>query len=162
MKGTSPSDFQETDREIVYVPREKIERLDYLIGLAAAECWELWLGDSYYEGEFVLRRVRFAFRREVLRNRTARRGQDGRDTVKGTARNPRRSRVSRRLSARKSLEVFARDDYRCVTCGTREDLTVDHIHPVSKGGTNDMENLRTLCRSCNSRKGAKLVGGDAE
>lgn len=57
------------------------------------------------------------------------------------------------LSAQVSLAVFARDDYTCVHCGTRENLTVDHIVPVSKGGTNDMDNLQTLCGPCNSRKG---------
>jgi 5-methylcytosine-specific restriction protein A len=32
-------------------------------------------------------------------------------------------------------------------------LTADHITPLSKGGTNDVSNLRTYCRSCNSRRG---------
>ena len=31
-------------------------------------------------------------------------------------------------------------------------LTVDHIVPKARGGTNDPENLRVLCRPCNSRK----------
>ncbi|MFK0282572.1 HNH endonuclease [Streptomyces sp. NPDC090499] len=35
------------------------------------------------------------------------------------------------------------------------DLTVDHIIPLAKGGTHHRENLRVLCRSCNSRRGAK-------
>lgn len=70
-----------------------------------------------------------------------------------TTRAKRRERKS--LSASKSLEVFARNDYRCVRCGSRSDLTVDHIIPVSRGGTNDDDNLQTLCRPCNSRKGAR-------
>lgn len=52
-------------------------------------------------------------------------------------------------------KVFERDAYRCVHCGDHMDLSVDHIYPESKGGTLDMENLQTLCRPCNSRKGAK-------
>jgi HNH endonuclease len=50
--------------------------------------------------------------------------------------------------------VFQRDGYACVHCGSTSDLTVDHIHPVSLGGIDDPSNLQTLCRSCNSTKGA--------
>jgi hypothetical protein len=49
--------------------------------------------------------------------------------------------------------VFRRDGYACVWCGSVSDLTVDHIHPVALGGTNELSNLQTLCRTCNSRKG---------
>lgn len=51
--------------------------------------------------------------------------------------------------------VMERDGHACVLCGDTEDLTFDHVHPWSKGGLNTYENLRILCRSCNSRKGAK-------
>lgn len=43
-----------------------------------------------------------------------------------------------------------RDGYRCLLCGATDDLTVDHIRALTDGGTNDNDNLRTLCRSCNS------------
>lgn len=49
--------------------------------------------------------------------------------------------------------VYARDNYQCVSCGTTEDLTLDHIHPWSKGGTDTVDNLRVLCRSENAAKG---------
>lgn len=55
-------------------------------------------------------------------------------------------------------QVLARDDYQCCYCGATEHLTIDHIHPLSKGGSNELDNLQTLCRSCNSRKGARLNG----
>lgn len=51
--------------------------------------------------------------------------------------------------------VFTRDGLRCVRCGDGTELTIDHVVPLSKGGGNDIDNLQTLCRSCNSRKGAR-------
>ena len=53
--------------------------------------------------------------------------------------------------------VFERDGYACAHCGSRYDLTIDHIHPVSLGGTNDPSNLQTLCRTCNCSKGARIA-----
>jgi len=55
-------------------------------------------------------------------------------------------------------EVWERDNFTCQHCGARAYLSVDHIHPESKGGDLTMDNLQTLCRSCNSRKGAKVAG----
>ncbi len=49
--------------------------------------------------------------------------------------------------------VFRRDGNRCVYCGSHEDLTLDHLHPKSKGGKTNWDNLVTACRRCNSRKG---------
>lgn len=53
-------------------------------------------------------------------------------------------------------QVFERDAYRCQLCDSWEDLAIDHIHPESKGGPTSLENLQTLCRSCNSRKGDQI------
>lgn len=52
--------------------------------------------------------------------------------------------------------VYLRDGYRCVTCGAVNHLSLDHIYPWSLGGPDTVDNLRVLCRSCNSRKGAKI------
>jgi len=46
-------------------------------------------------------------------------------------------------------------DYICSECQSEEDLTVDHIYPLSKGGTDEPSNLAFLCRRCNSKKGDK-------
>ena len=54
-----------------------------------------------------------------------------------------------------SKQVFERGAYRCVACGSHIDLTCDHIYPESKGGETTLENLQTMCRSCNCKKGAK-------
>ena len=47
--------------------------------------------------------------------------------------------------------VLDRDGYRCGNCGGSEDLHIHHIIPLSLGGSNEMGNLRTLCRSCHAR-----------
>ena len=49
--------------------------------------------------------------------------------------------------------VFKRDGNKCLKCGSTEDLTIDHIKPLSKGGSNKKENKQTLCCKCNSDKG---------
>lgn len=40
----------------------------------------------------------------------------------------------------------------CACCGTHDNLTVDHVVPQARGGTHDLDNLRALCRRCNSKK----------
>lgn len=67
-----------------------------------------------------------------------------------------RKKISRTVERR----VFAQYAYTCNECGvggTEADLTLDHIYPHSLGGTDDEDNLRPLCRPCNSRKGAKVL-----
>lgn len=49
--------------------------------------------------------------------------------------------------------VWERDNFTCKHCESRQNLSVDHILAESKGGTMTLENLQTLCKSCNSRKG---------
>ncbi len=52
-------------------------------------------------------------------------------------------------------QVKARDSYRCLCCGedNKRYLEIDHIAPKYYGGNNDIENLQTLCRTCNNHKG---------
>lgn len=64
---------------------------------------------------------------------------------------PKKGKIPRSLATK----VFERDAYRCVACGGHKNLTCDHILAESKGGKTIFENLQTMCRSCNSRKGAR-------
>ena len=60
------------------------------------------------------------------------------------------------ISKKLRKAVYERDHYRCVECGATDHLSLDHIIPWSLGGEDTMENLQTMCRSCNSRKGNRL------
>jgi 5-methylcytosine-specific restriction endonuclease McrA len=56
------------------------------------------------------------------------------------------------------IEVWERDDGRCVNCGRVMDLEFDHIIPFSKGGANSVRNLQLLCSRCNKKKSNKVNG----
>jgi len=56
------------------------------------------------------------------------------------------------LETFQAKEIFERDRYSCQVCGFVQDLTIDHKIPLSKGGSNDTNNLWTLCRKCNGKK----------
>jgi hypothetical protein len=49
--------------------------------------------------------------------------------------------------------VMKRDGGRCVFCSSQEHLQFDHIFPKSKGGSDESNNLRVLCRACNIKRG---------
>lgn len=59
------------------------------------------------------------------------------------------------ISSKLRWDVFRRNGYQCVYCGCDHDLTVDHILSERRGGATILENLQTLCRPCNSKKGAR-------
>lgn len=77
---------------------------------------------------------------------------------------PRGSQAARQsISSTLRQQVFKRDHFQCVNCEAslladkKIRLEVDHIVPVSRGGTNDPHNLQTLCRNCNQQKKAHLI-----
>ena len=72
---------------------------------------------------------------------------------------------SERLSAARKIATHTKEEWKemkdiighCVMCGKSADETMlvkDHIIPLYQGGSDGIDNLQPLCRSCNSRKGA--------
>jgi hypothetical protein len=65
------------------------------------------------------------------------------------------------LSYKIRYEILTRDQYRCVKCGKSPRdgifLEIDHGVPFSKGGSDDYNNLQTLCNICNSGKSNRHI-----
>jgi hypothetical protein len=69
------------------------------------------------------------------------------------------------ISKKTRFEVFKRDSFTCQYCGRMAPdviLEIEHVNPVANGGENDLLNLVTSCRDCNSGKGARLLSDDNE
>ena len=48
--------------------------------------------------------------------------------------------------------IMVRDNFECVYCGSKKDLTIDHVTPQSKGGKHSWDNMVTACIHCNQKK----------
>ena len=61
-----------------------------------------------------------------------------------------------RLWSKIRLRILIRDGYCCQYCGSEDATTVDHVLPISKGGTDDSDNLVAACTRCNYSKGNRM------
>jgi 5-methylcytosine-specific restriction endonuclease McrA len=69
------------------------------------------------------------------------------------------SRAWRQVPALSNPKLFHRDRHLCAYCGARldfEELTREHIVPVSRGGLDSWMNCITACKACNGHKGNRL------
>jgi hypothetical protein len=87
-----------------------------------------------FEGEIVPKEIEHALLETVKRGKS---GKKNRDLLRE--------------------QVYARDKFACLSCGTNEYLTLDEIVPISKKGKREFNNCQTLCKSCNGRKGALII-----
>jgi len=72
------------------------------------------------------------------------------------------SRTRARRAAAQVFTILPREMRRllsqpCMECGSTENLSVDHIIPLSRGGRHSIGNLQTLCRSCNNSKFNRFI-----
>ena len=64
-----------------------------------------------------------------------------------------------RSTAFTRFNLFLRDEFTCQYCGSKNNLTFDHIVPRSQGGKTNWENVVAACGNCNLKKGSKSLLG---
>ena len=80
-----------------------------------------------------------------------------RNRAKCALRQQQRRRVSGDLTLAQWLEILELFDGKCLRCGTKKRISIDHIIPIAKGGLHTASNVQPLCCSCNSSKRTKII-----
>jgi 5-methylcytosine-specific restriction endonuclease McrA len=62
-----------------------------------------------------------------------------------------------RTSAFTRFNLFLRDEFTCQYCGSRGDMTFDHVVPRTRGGKTTWQNVVASCSPCNLRKGSQSL-----
>jgi len=98
-------------------------------------------------------KVREINRKAQARYRKTEKGRWSKRVYEYRKRNPKIGKIDKKQWEEKLKRLGGK----CQMCGSTEDITIDHIIPLSKGGTNHIDNLQPLCRRCNSRKQNKIM-----
>ena len=147
-------EFGLTNGEVV-LPALEIQALDpESIGQMALDLANIYPRLSQYLGSGELD---FMTVDQALEYVSAKEGAAHAKEVKRELVRRRRSHFNARR-AQLMLALIYRDGYRCqqLGCSAMDDLTIDHIIRLSKGGSDDLDNLRIMCRTHNSEKGDQL------
>lgn len=68
-----------------------------------------------------------------------------------------RLKSSGRVTGKEWEGVLEKYGRKCLCCGSKESITLDHVIPLSLGGSNTVDNIQPLCKTCNSRKKNKHI-----
>jgi 5-methylcytosine-specific restriction endonuclease McrA len=77
--------------------------------------------------------------------------------VKHSKRRARKLLAGGSFSASEWKALCKKYNHKCLCCNRSRKLTADHVVPVSKGGSSNIENIQPLCGPCNSRKRDKTI-----
>jgi len=158
------------DRKPLWIKlyRDILDSRDWaaLSGIAAKTLIMVWLIGSEYDGTLPLNDV-LAFRlrikisdlekciQELIENEFIIESEEAPKSEKTTSKELKeKSGFGDRYVSQTTKNLIMIRDVNCITCGSSENLEIDHIKPVSKGGNSEPENLQLLCRSCNRSKRA--------
>lgn len=102
------------------------------------------------------KRHKYALRKKWVEN-----NKDKERLWQRIAQQKRRQRISNngggKLTPKMWLTILDYHGYKCLLCGSSNNLEIDHVIPVSLGGGNNFSNLIPLCKRCNSIKRNKFI-----
>ena len=79
------------------------------------------------------------------------------DVVKHAKRRARETKAGGSFTQEEWLDLCEKYEYKCLRCKKIKPLAADHVIPVSKGGTSNIDNIQPLCKVCNSIKHTKTT-----
>jgi HNH endonuclease len=161
------------DRKPLWIKlyRDVLDSMDWseLSGIAAKNLIMIWLIGSEYDGDLPeLSTLAFRLRVKVLDLEKSIVELCKAGFLIETEEAPRAEKTTSKELREKAgygdryVDQLTKDlihlrDVNCVYCGATENLEIDHVFPVSKGGNSEPENLQLLCRSCNRSKRSKTA-----
>ncbi len=85
------------------------------------------------------------------------RTKNGKNAEYDNARRARERNAEGRYTASEFTALCEKYENKCLKCGEEKKLTADHVVPLIAGGSNGIDNIQPLCKSCNSSKGTKTI-----
>lgn len=120
--------------------------------------WQVVYAESYKSAQQKYKKSNAAKISHKIRQHSYRKTIKGKLTQKKSYQN-RRTNIDSSFSKEKwvALLNFYCPDNICLCCGNEAKLEMDHVIPLIKNGSNSINNIQPLCRSCNSKKHVSII-----